>query len=209
MNWRIRTWTECTAANTIGSVKNPAATVSVVKKRVRVKVSWHSNSKLGIFYQFGWIPDYEEGDYEEGDETEAEEEEEKPSAAKEPSRESNSVLAQPEDNEPSHKENDPERNREEEEEEEQTEEDNEIPTEETENRVENHHHHTTTSTSAPIVDLCQTENGGCDHKCQFIRDPEDHAGRIECSCYPGFNLDEADGRTCHGESQISIFPPFS
>lgn len=40
---------------------------------------------------------------------------------------------------------------------------------------------------------CGLNRGGCDQECQI-----EHR-KIVCSCRGGFELDEADGKTCHGE----------
>lgn len=45
---------------------------------------------------------------------------------------------------------------------------------------------------------CELNNGGCDHSCVTAKDETGYE-RIECSCYAGFTLNEADGRTCQGK----------
>lgn len=134
----------------------------------------------------------EEEDYEEGEETEAEEESPatpKSTAKETQGREENSVLEQ-EESKP-----DQSQGGEEEDGDEDEEDDNEVEKSEV--------HPVTTTTEAPVVDLCQVNNGGCDHNCRFSREDVDAQSRglVECSCFAGFTLDSGDGRTCHGESQ--------
>lgn len=140
--------------------------------------------------------EYEDEDYEEGEETEAEEEasENNVEPKEPPRREDNSVHV--DESEP---DVDPAREEHPEAEEEEDEMDNEIipKSEMTDPEVT-----TTTSPPAPVVDLCQLGNGGCDHNCRFVKEDHDPEGRVECSCFSGFNLNAEDGRTCHGESQF-------
>lgn len=135
----------------------------------------------------------EEEDYEEGEETEAEEESPatpKSTAKETQGREENSVLEQ-EESKPDQSQGGEEG----EDGEEDEEDDNEVEKSEV--------HPVTTTTEAPVVDLCQVNNGGCDHNCRFSREDVDPQSRglVECSCFAGFTLDSGDGRTCHGESQ--------
>ena len=146
-----------------------------------------------------FIADYEDEDYEEGEETEAEEERE----GQPPRREENSVIDESETT-GHHKE----------------EEEQEV-SEKTDTELDPHagekESPTSTTTSSPVhvppphpVDLCLVGNGGCDHNCRFTTDDSSSGGRVECSCFSGFELSPADGRTCHGESpDINLFVFFS
>lgn len=116
------------------------------------------------------LADFEEEDYEEG---EGEEEEPEVGTEKVPRSEENIVGPQPENKE------------------EQVEEHSQPEVKE---NVEVH-----STTSAPIIDLCELNNGGCDHNCHFHRE-DGPSGRVECSCFAGFTLNAADGRSCQGES---------
>lgn len=115
-------------------------------------------------------PDYEEEDYEEGEGEEEEPEGAAEKVTEDPRKEENSV-----DPEPTIKENDVE--------------DDHRPEEE-------HPEPTSTTSAAPVADLCALNNGGCDHNCRF----HEEEGQVECSCFAGFTLNAADGRTCQGES---------
>jgi hypothetical protein len=70
-------------------------------------------------------------------------------------------------------------------------EDHEERTNEVDDRDDGEHHRTT----RPAL-TCGPDRGGCDHECRVVNDPE---ARIECSCYSGFLLEQADQRSCHGE----------
>lgn len=84
--------------------------------------------------------------------------------------------------------------------------DEELEEDEKEDVFENEVKEVTTTAQPPppavIVDLCQSGNGGCDHNCRFVHADSESAGRVECSCYAGFVLNDGDQRTCHGESQF-------
>lgn len=63
---------------------------------------------------------------------------------------------------------------------------------------------TTETTTQPALNLtfpCDSDRGGCDHECQMVKYYYDPEPIIQCSCYNGFNLDESDGRRCHGEKK--------
>lgn len=141
--------------------------------------------------------DYEDEDYEEGEENEGEEEpSEKPVEPTETTRrEDNSVLV--EESEP---DVDPAKKDATESVEDVEEEDSNLVVEKIDQEVQE----TTTSTTtrAPVIDLCQVGNGGCDHNCLFQIEDNNPEGRVECSCFSGFDLNTADGRTCYGESLV-------
>lgn len=61
---------------------------------------------------------------------------------------------------------------------------------------------TTTTTKAHSERPCDTDNGGCDHRCQMVIDEYDTDQRIQCSCHAGYKLDESDGRRCHGKREM-------
>ena len=44
----------------------------------------------------------------------------------------------------------------------------------------------------PAVDPCDTNNGGCHHKCV------NYGGRAQCHCEMGYELDQ-DRRSCRGK----------
>lgn len=120
-----------------------------------------------------------------------------------PRREENSVLVDESEHDPSHKQV----AETEEEEDEEEEEEARVP-EKTDSEVpppsstEEEPEYATTKAPAPAIDLCQVANGGCDHNCRFAKEDHDPQGRVECSCFSGFNLNADDGRTCHGESPV-------
>jgi hypothetical protein len=45
---------------------------------------------------------------------------------------------------------------------------------------------------------CSLANGGCQHNCHVNNDD----GSIRCSCRPGFQLDENNGRSCYGMQHL-------
>lgn len=148
--------------------------------------------------------DYEDEDYEEGEEGGEETE-----AEGEPSEAKVEVTSTPHPEDirapaESHPSKVPENEGDDEEEGEEDAEENEIPDEGQtilHSVKEDPTTSTTTTTAAPqIIDLCQSGNGGCDHNCRFVAD--DPQGFVECSCFAGFTLDPANGRTCHGESLL-------
>lgn len=136
--------------------------------------------------------EYEDEDYEEG---EGEEEEDNAETEKPLRREENSVTA--DETEPEVQPSQ-EKVPDNEEEEDEDEDEQEIPeVHKTDSEV------VEVTTKAAPVDLCQTANGGCDHNCHFVREENDpEGGRVVCSCFSGFTLDDGDGRTCHGESLV-------
>lgn len=134
--------------------------------------------------------EYEDEDYEEG---EGEEEEDNAETEKPLRREENSVTA--DETEP---EVQPSQEKVPDNEEDEDEDEQEIPeVHKTDSEV------VEVTTKVAPVDLCQTANGGCDHNCHFVREENDpEGGRVVCSCFSGFTLDDGDGRTCHGESLV-------
>lgn len=50
--------------------------------------------------------------------------------------------------------------------------------------------------SAVIPQLCENENGGCDHFCHVVR------GTIQCSCADGYFL-ASDDKSCHSNGERS------
>lgn len=47
---------------------------------------------------------------------------------------------------------------------------------------------------------CTEELNICEHICYYTYYMQESEPRIECSCHPGYFLDEADGRSCVNES---------
>lgn len=63
------------------------------------------------------------------------------------------------------------------------------------NEVEENNGERARSESDPYAASCSENQGGCDHKCNYI----ENENRIQCECFTGFKLVENDGRTCHGK----------
>lgn len=51
--------------------------------------------------------------------------------------------------------------------------------------------------TTPFDPNCGPDRGGCDHECRKVW--LDHESHVECSCYPGYELNVRDGRTCNGK----------
>lgn len=64
-------------------------------------------------------------------------------------------------------------------------------------------------TTKNITTECGPDRGGCDHVCKMIQLEYESESQIHCSCYPGFTLNESDGRTCTGKSDRLISFPYS
>lgn len=45
----------------------------------------------------------------------------------------------------------------------------------------------------PAVDLCEKDNGGCEHYCQSA------GGEVKCSCKRGYHVSITDHMKCEGE----------
>ena len=60
----------------------------------------------------------------------------------------------------------------------------------TEENNEKHANEVIEENEAPT---CGPDGSGCDHECHIQH------RKVVCSCREGFELDEADGKTCHGE----------
>lgn len=56
-----------------------------------------------------------------------------------------------------------------------------------------------------ITTECGADRGGCDHVCKMIQLEYETESQIHCSCYPGFTLNESDGRSCIGKLIYSTY----
>lgn len=73
---------------------------------------------------------------------------------------------------------------------------------------------TVAPTTAPPVETttafdpnCGPDRGGCDHECRRVQLDETES-HVECSCFPGYELNVRDGRSCTGEYFLTNYLPF-
>ncbi|XP_055688517.1 fibrillin-1 isoform X2 [Lutzomyia longipalpis] len=58
--------------------------------------------------------------------------------------------------------------------------------------------------TTPFDPSCGPDRGGCDHECRRVRLDHGHESHVECSCFPGYELNVRDGRTCNDIDECAI-----